>query len=297
MHPISSMDIKGMSVLSVFRSFAYVAALSLLPQAAFPGGLDDASTIPHLDAAGRQGYRDFLEFNAHRAFAIAPGGAWSWKGGEATAEAASAAALQACQAEAGFHCTLYAVDDEIVFDAQAWAHLWGPYLDRTAAAHAGTGQNRGERFYDLSFRTAGGKTMRLSELQGKVIVLHFWGSWCPSCRGEMPDMQALHRALGASKDIQMVLLQVRENFDTAQRWMRQQQMDLPLFDSRVSQKAPDALLLADGRTIRDRDVAPVFPTTFILDKHGIIVFSHTGSIAHWPQYLPLLQDVAARSGR
>jgi len=74
-------------------------------------------------------------------------------------------------------------------------------------------------------------------------------------------------------------------------------LNLPLFDSGVKGKGADTLTLADGKKIRDRDIAPAFPTTYILDKHGIVVFSNIGPVSHWSQYLPLLRDVAARSGR
>lgn len=37
-----------------------------------------------------------------------------------------------------------------------------------------------------------GGELRLSELRGRVILLNFWASWCPPCRDEAPDLQALH---------------------------------------------------------------------------------------------------------
>src|SRR5512135_40549 len=170
---------------NLFRAAACAAALfTLFSSATLAAALDDAKAVPHLDSSGQEGYRDFLNFDQHRAFAIAPGGAWSWKGGETSAKAASTAALQTCQAESRQTCVLYAVDDQVVFDARAWSGLWGPYLNRAQAAQARTGLNRGERFYDLAFRSAAGKPMKLSDLRGKVVVLHFWGSWCPSCRRE-----------------------------------------------------------------------------------------------------------------
>ena len=264
---------------------------------AFAAALDDVKSVPHLDSAGQDGYRDFLNFDNHRAFAIAPGGAWSWKGGEASAESASHAAIPACQSEGGQKCFLYAVDDKVVFDPKAWSGLWGPYLNRAQADLTHTGMNRGELFYDLAFRNNAGKKMKLSDLRGKVVVLHFWGAWCPSCRREMPELQQLYLALGTAGDIQMVLLQVREDFDVSRRWVQQQNLSLPLFDSGAKGKRMDALNLSNGKTINDRDIAAVFPTTFILDKHGVVVFSHAGTVAQWPQYLPLLRDVAARSGK
>jgi thiol-disulfide isomerase/thioredoxin len=189
------------------------------------------------------------------------------------------------------------VNDQLVFDAKTWARLWGPYQNRTEASQAHIGTERGKRFYNLSFRSLSGKPMTLSDLQGKVVLLHLWGSWCPSCRREMPELQQLYQALGTSSNVQMVLLQVRENFPTARQWTRQQHLNLPFFDSGVKDGTVDSLTLAGGNAIPDRNIAAVFPTTYVLDRNGIVVFSHIGPVSRWSQYLPLLRDVAARSGK
>lgn len=258
--------------------------------------LDDIKSVPHLDSAGQDGYRKFLASGKHRAFAIAPGGVWAWKGSAISAESASTEVMTTCENDGSQSCVIYAVDDKIVFDAHVWERLWGPYLDRTEASQAHIGLNRGERFYNLTFRNETGKPMSLSTFQGKAVLLHFWGSWCPPCRREIPDLQQLHQALGATPDIQMVLLQVQEDFDKSRQWVRRQRLNLPLFDSGAKGKEGDSLTLVDGTRMHGRDLAPAFPTTYILDKHGIIVFSNIGPVASWPEYLPLLRDVAKRSG-
>ena len=274
-----------------------VLAIVLSPLVCQAATLSDVKAVPHLDSAGQEGYRDFLSFDKHRAFVIAPGGAWYWKGGEASAEAASRNALQACQNDNGTACVLYAVDDKVVFNEKSWSQLWGPYLNGVEASKARTGLNRGERFYNLTFKNASGKAISLSDLKGKVVLLHFWGSWCPPCRNEMPELQKLYQSMDASSGIEVILLQVQEDFVASRQWAKQQKLKLPLFDSGVRNRATSSLTLADGKKIQDRDIAPAFPTTYILDKNGIVVFSSIGPVARWPQYLPLLRDVAARSGK
>lgn len=270
---------------------------NIFPTSGIAAALNNIDAVPHLDSAGKDAYRKFLAAEKHRAFVIAPGGAWSWKAEDDAAESASAAALQSCETATGLSCLLYAVNDKVVFDEKAWSQLWGPYQSRAEAIRAYIGKERGDRFFNLAFKNATGKSMKLSDLKGKVVVLHFWGSWCPSCLREMPELQQLYSALDTTSDIRMVLLQVRENFSVGQQWMQKQQLNLPLFDSRVKNIEPDSLTQASGRAIKDREIAAAFPTTYILDKHGIVVFSHVGSVSNWMEYLPLLRDVAERSGK
>ncbi len=263
----------------------------------FAGVTDKSKALPHLDSSGQQSYRSFLTADKHRAFAIAPGGRWGWKGGEPTAEAAAEEALLACQSETEQRCVLYASNDQIVLDDKTWATLWGPYLNRVSAKHAPVGTARGAKFYNLTYKDSAGKSERLSNLLGKVVVLHFWGSWCSSCQKELPNLQRLQQSLRKSPGIKLVLLQVREDFASSLGAIKRQQLRLELHDSEAKSLSDDRLRLADGTTLHDRDIATVFPTTYILDKHGIVLFSHTGPVNNWMEYLPLLQDAAAKSGK
>lgn len=283
--------------LDVLSALPLVLMLAFAPVRGEAADVRDVAAVPHLDHAGQEGYRAFLAAKQHRAFAIAPGGTWFWMGEARSADAAAEDVQQLCEHDSGRTCQLYAVDDKVVFDAQAWTQSWGPYLQRAAADRAPIGNELGQRFYDLAFRDAAGKQLNLAALRGKVVVLHFWGSWCPPCRHEMPELQRLQRALDKTSDIRLVMLQVRESHAVAQRWLQQQKLRMSFYDSGAQDASTDSLLLADGKTVHDRYIAPVFPTTYVLDKHGIVVFANHGPVAHWEQYLPLLRDVAKRSGK
>lgn len=285
----------NMAVRIFLRFVVMVACLVNVPAGAVKPG--DAESIPHLDSRGREGFREFLAAGKHRAFVVAPGGAWAWKGDAATIDAAVEEAVQECQQGTEQPCVPYLADDKIVFDAGRWATLWGPYLNHVEAVRAHIGKERGDRFFDLAIKSPTGKPMKISDLRGKVSVLHFWGTWCPPCRREMPELQKLQKELGATSGVQLVLLQMREDFATARQWMQQQSLVLPLFDSGVKDMGSDNLTLANGKTIPDRRMAVAFPTTYVLDKHGIVVFSHVGPVEGWLPYLPFLRDVAAKSGR
>ena len=268
--------------------------------AAAPGlaaDLREAEPVPHVKEAGQEAYRRFFSSEPHRAFVIAPGGAWSWAAQAPTREAAEEGALQACREKTAQKCVLYAVDDERVFDAQAWPTLWGPYKTAAEARQASVGNKPGERFPDLTFKSADRKAQTLAPLRGKVVLLHFWGSWCGPCRHELPDVQALRDSLKDRRDIAFVLLQAREPYAVSRQWAKQQNLDLPLFDSGSGGEADAEFTLADGSRVKDRVVAAQFPTTYILDKRGVVLFSHIGAVPHWREYAAFLRDAAAKSGK
>ncbi len=256
-----------------------------------------AETPPQLGTQGRSDYAAYLAARGHRAFAIAPGGAWGWKAEAATRGDAEEAALSACRDNTPQKCVLYSVDGQTAFDAKAWPRLWGPYAGAAAAQRAAVGHGLGERFPDLAFAAADGRKLTVSGLRGKVVVLHFWGSWCGPCRREMPELQQLHESLEDRGDVVFVPLQVRENFATSLQWTGAQKLRLPFYDSGSTGGSDAALHTADGRRIGDRDIAMSFPTTYVLDRRGIVIFSHVGPVADWREYRGFLVDAAQRSGR
>ncbi len=152
----------------------------------------------------------------------------------------------------------------------------------------------GAPFPDLAFRDAKGQPVKLSDLRGKVVILHFWGSWCGPCLREMPAIQTVWERSGKSADAYaFVPLQVRESFIDTARWAKLQKLSLPLFDSGAASADDGELRLASGGVIQDRELASVFPTTYVLDRDGKIAMRHIGPIEDWTRIEPLLHRLAS----
>ena len=281
------------------RGFSLLGLLVLVP-AVQAIDRQQADAVPHVGQKARENFIQYIYAERHKAFAIAPGGAWAWSSTSVSPQEAERVALERCQGNTEQRCVLYALNDEVIFDWQQWPRLWGPYLKATEAAAAPAGVARGARFPDLIFRDTKGKVHSLHELRGKVAVVHFWGSWCPPCLRELPVLQRfqsrLKRELGDKATI--IMLQVREPISDSLAWARQHQFDgLPLYDSGVKGGDDAELRVYIGPPLSDRQIARVFPTSYVLDRSGLVLFAHRGPIADWDEYLPFLRDAARHSGR
>lgn len=277
-----------------------LAAFCFGPQSLAAVPVTDASTIPQVNDKAREGYISYLYANRHKAFAIAPGGTWSWRSDAASPAEAEKLALESCQAETRQKCVLYALNDRRVFDEKKWPTLWGPYANAQDAAKAEVGSRIGERFYDITFKDPTGTPRSISDLRGKVLFVHFWGPWCSPCMREFPELRHFHRQLEKQMPDQvgLVLLQVRDSFDASQRWLEENDFaDVPIVDSGVTCAEQTTLTLADGTDIEDRLIARVFPTTYVLDKNGMVIFTHQGPVKDWREYLPFFEHAVRHSGK
>lgn len=242
---------------------------------------------PHLGPAGREDFSAYLSSSQHKAFAIAPGGSWAWVSDEPSAAQAQDKALARCAENTDQTCVPFAVNQRRVFDEKKWATLW----QLPGAKSPPSGLRRGALFPEIIFASADGKPKRLSEWRAKVVVLHFWGSWCGPCRHELPDMAAQAKVLARS-GVAFIPLQVREPFADAKRWIEKQGIALTLYDSGIKSGDDGAFRIEGGGRLPDRAVAPVFPSTVVLDKSGRVVFAHQGPIERWVEYLPHLRALA-----
>jgi len=272
-------------MLSAFLMFAVFTSWA----EAFDGG--ESST--RLSEAGIAGFQQFTAAEHHRAFAIAPGGVWAWVSGHATTETAEAEALKACRQYTQQPCHVYAVNDQVVFDENTWLTSWKLNTTTANLSDAAVGLGRGQRFPDLALTSPEGRPVALGDLRGKPVFLHFWGSWCPPCKAEFADLQNLYDALAGDDIISFVFVQGREPIAKSKRWADKNGFNMPLYDSGHQGRGDKAYRLADRETIADRRLAAVYPSTYVLDADGLVVFHQSGPGVQWGQYENLIRYLAS----
>jgi len=106
-----------------------------------------------------------------------------------------------------------------------------------------------------------GEDVQLSSFKGEPVILHFWASWCPPCRTEMPAMDAWVKA---HSDVKVVMISLDYDLDGAQAFYQQKKITAPLH-------------IATQRETLKLGVRGL-PTTIIIDAKGNITKRHMGDL-------------------
>ena len=109
---------------------------------------------------------------------------------------------------------------------------------------------------DFSLTDLQGKTWHLRDLKGQVVLVNFWATWCPPCRKEMPDLQALYDKY---KDHGFVVLSISDE---------EAAKVLPFVAER---KITYPVLLDPGRKVNEAFVVEGIPKSFVYDREGKLV--------------------------
>ncbi|MET6996527.1 TlpA family protein disulfide reductase [Chitinophaga defluvii] len=116
---------------------------------------------------------------------------------------------------------------------------------------------------DIRFTGTDGREIKLSDLQGKIVFINFWATWCPPCIAEMPSVNALYEQFKDNSQIVFLTVDADAKPDKAQQFLDKNNYTLPLFT--IASSIPASVY------------SGTLPTTVIIDKKGVVVFKHTGA--------------------
>jgi peroxiredoxin len=139
---------------------------------------------------------------------------------------------------------------------------------------------------DIEGETLDGDQLALADLEGKVVVVNVWGSWCAPCREEAPDLAKVSRET-YDQGVRFVGIDVRDNRAAARAFA--DDYDIP-YPSWYDQ--PGQLVLAFDQII---PVGAV-PSTVVIDPQGRIAARVIGK-TDYPTLQGLVDDILAEQPR
>lgn len=134
---------------------------------------------------------------------------------------------------------------------------------------------------DFVVDSLSGGSFKRSSLQGKIVLLNFWATWCPPCREEIPSIQNLAKTL-KGKNFEVMAISVGESKTTVANFVKEKKIEFPIY--------------LDPK----RNLSPVYasrgiPTTYVLDKNGDFIAVIIGSTKYdTPEAISIFTELVSR---
>ena len=121
---------------------------------------------------------------------------------------------------------------------------------------------------DFTLHDVDGNTSKLSDFQGKPVILNFWASGCTPCKMEMPDFQRKFETYG--EDIHFLIVNMtdgkRETLEKASKFIEDNGFTFPVYYD-VEQEAAYTYGVMS------------LPTTYFIDAEGYLVAQGRGTLS------------------
>ncbi len=118
-------------------------------------------------------------------------------------------------------------------------------------------QNNNPVAPDFTLKDLNGNDVKLSDYNGKIVILNFWAVWCKYCLIEMPDFNELNKELEKENDVVILAINSQESLEKVNEYLSSSNIDLKV------------LLDQDGAVTQTYGVTG-FPTTFFINRDGTL---------------------------
>ncbi|WP_374086457.1 TlpA family protein disulfide reductase [Methylomicrobium lacus] len=121
---------------------------------------------------------------------------------------------------------------------------------------------------EFTLSDVSGKPRSIGEWKGKLLVINFWATWCPSCREEMPDLVALQQHY-AAQGVQVLGIAL-EDKEPVEEYLNSAKINYPTL---IAGDQGMALAAQMGNN------AEAVPYTVVVDRAGLIRYRHLGKFS------------------
>ena len=113
---------------------------------------------------------------------------------------------------------------------------------------------------DFLLRQVGGDALRLSDFQGRPVIVNFWATWCSTCRAETPDLIELYER-HLEDGLVLLGVNLRENEDAVQSFIDDFGIPYPVVLDRSGEVASTWRIGGPNQGV---------PSTYFIDADGIV---------------------------
>jgi peroxiredoxin len=155
----------------------------------------------------------------------------------------------------------------------------GMFLMDRATGNKARAITSGDRAPEFRLKTVNNASVSLADLHGKVVMVHFWATWCPPCVEEIPTLDRLYRSL-MGKDFMMLAVSEDEGgAGGVASFIQQNRLNLPV-------------LLDTGNDVARLYGTYKLPETYIVDREGVVRYKAIGP-RDWtdPSNIQILQNI------
>ena len=121
---------------------------------------------------------------------------------------------------------------------------------------------------DFTLQALNDSSYTLSKMDGKVVLINFWATWCGPCRMEIPEFNELYKSYH-EKGLEILGISVSDNKKQLKNFVKSFAVDYPL-------------LYGSARDMNNimKDYGGVYavPSSFLIGKEGSIIWSYPGAI-------------------
>ena len=121
---------------------------------------------------------------------------------------------------------------------------------------------------DFTLTAMNDSVYMLSKLEGKVVLINFWATWCGPCRMEIPELNEMHKSYH-EKGLEILGISVSDNKKQLKNFAKSFAVDYPLLYGGAREM---------NKIMKDYGGVYAVPSSFLVGKNGNIVWSYPGAI-------------------
>lgn len=122
-----------------------------------------------------------------------------------------------------------------------------------------------------------GRPVRSDQFKGKVVVLDFWATWCAPCRGEIPGYIKLETEFQKAGLAVVGVSLDQGGPAVVSRFITEHRLNY-------------AVVMGDDKVVEAFGGVDAIPTTFIIDRHGVIRYRKVGAMPE-AQFAAVLEKI------